>query len=496
MEDIFYSEESYPLNKFLSLLDKEQLYYLCKEKKIKVSIDCEKLKKENLSEGKIRFTNYCGYLNKELTHLVIPKKLIELWGLNPEDKEEFKKVFNEKFEKFLWKVLNNLSHLELLFNLSTASFPVEETPKGENLIFQILVLLEFSQSLEENLGWIIADPHRELVKRETYKPIEEVNELEPAVVVDIVQNPHRWVETPKGILKARNKRFAPTEVLQFEYIETHDTVENRFIKRLLEEILFILETAEGRFLNLPPQLVYLKETVAWYLQTTFLREVGSLKQIPYHSKVLQRKPGYRELFKLWRLLHTSFVPSFYSKLDLVFALKDMATLWEYYVLTVLLRELKEIYGPFEVEIDFEEKTLSFYGQTTTYEEALFLFPNGLTLHFQKTLRGYSNTKFRPDFLIEWDGNRYIFDAKFRIMEKPTSEEENQQYYRTRKEVLINMHYYRDALRSKFSVALSVSNSEGGDFYSVEGEKLNVQTLKEFLENLENYEGVGFLNLPI
>jgi predicted component of viral defense system (DUF524 family) len=59
-----------------------------------------------------------------------------------------------------------------------------------------------------------------------------------------------------------------------------------------------------------------------------------------------------------------------------------------------------------------------------------------------------------------------------------------------------MHYYRDALRSKFSVALSVSNSEGGDFYSVEGEKLNVQTLKEFLENLENYEGVGFLNLPI
>ncbi len=314
MEDIFYSEEWYPLNKFLNLLGKEQLYYLCKEEKIEVSIDCEKLKKENLSEEKIRFTNYCGYLNKEQTLLVMPKKLIKLWGLNPNNKEKLKEDFNKKFENFLWKILNDLGNLGLLFNLSPASFPVEETPKEENLIFQILVLLEFTPTLEEILGWIIADPHRELIKRETYKPIEEVNELEPAVVVDIVQNPHRWVESSRGFLKGRNKRFAPTEVLQFEYIETHDTVENRFIKRLLEEILFILDTAEGKYKKIPPQLVYLKETIGWYLQTTFLREVGSLKQIPYHSKVLQRKPGYRELFKLWRWLHTSFVPSFYSKL--------------------------------------------------------------------------------------------------------------------------------------------------------------------------------------
>jgi predicted component of viral defense system (DUF524 family) len=67
---------------------------------------------------------------------------------------------------------------------------------------------------------------------------------------------------------------------------------------------------------------------------------------------------------------------------------------------------------------------------------------------------------------------------------------------TRKDVLRNMHYYRDALKSQFSVALSVSSTEGGEFYTVDGEKLNVQTLKEFLENLETYEGVGFLNLPI
>jgi len=57
-------------------------------------------------------------------------------------------------------------------------------------------------------------------------------------------------------------------VLQFEYTETTDTVENRFIKRLLEEILFILDRAKEKYKNLPPQLVSLKETIAWYLQTT------------------------------------------------------------------------------------------------------------------------------------------------------------------------------------------------------------------------------------
>ncbi|NPA14328.1 MAG: DUF2357 domain-containing protein, partial [Aquificae bacterium] len=450
MEDIFYSEEWYPIKHISTFVDKEFFYYLCDEQKIEIYQleDCKEIEKITLSEKeyKIKFTNYCGYLNKELTHLVIPKKLIDLWGLNPYNKEKLKEDFNKKFENFLWKVLNDLGNLGLLFNLSPASFPVEETPKEENLIFQILVLLEFVPTLEENLGWIIADPHRELIKRETYKPIEEVNELEPAVVVDIVQNPHRWVESSRGFLKGRNKRFAPTEVLQFEYIETHDTVENRFIKRLLEEILFILDTAEGKYKKIPPQLVYLKETIGWYLQTTFLREVGSLKQIPSHSKVLQRKPGYRELFKLWRLLHTSFVPSFYSKLELVFALKDMATLWEYYVLTVLLRELKEIYGPFEVEIDFESRKKS----KTLYEFAKFRFSKGGLLYFQPEKKDFAfNTlPLRPDFLFEFENNRLILDAKFRFFEGKNRSSKLEQLYK-----------YKGALNPKGVVAIAISKDK-------------------------------------
>ncbi len=485
MEDIFYSEEWYPLNKFLNLLDKEQLYYLCKEEKIEVSIDCEKLKKENLSEEKIRFTNYCGYLNKEQTLLVIPKKLIKLWGLNPYNKEKLKEDFNKKFENFLWKVLNDLGNLGLLFNLSPASFPVEETPKEENLIFQILVLLEFEGFLETYLGWIITDPHRELIKRETYKPIEEVNELEPAVVVDIIQNPHRWVESSRGFLKGRNKRFAPTEVLQFESLETTDTVENRFIKRLLEEILFILDTAEGKYKNIPPQLVYLKETIGWYLQTTFLREVGSLKQIPYHSKVLQRKPGYRELFKLWRLLHTSFVPSFYSKLELVFALKDMATLWEYYVLTVLLRELKEIYGPFKVEIDFEPKRK----YKTDYEFAKFRFSKGGLLYFQPEKKDFAfgALSLRPDFIFELGEYLLVLDAKFRFFEKGN-----------RKSILEQLYKYRGALNPKGVIALTISQDSIQKSKIILDDKSNNSIpLKKLLEDFKKYNKkfLGIIEIP-
>ncbi len=134
---IFFSEDFRPLKEALKVIDKQLLKHLCESENLEISppVDCKKLAEEKLpaENYSIRFTNYCGYLNKEQTHLVIPGKLIDLWGLNPHNKDELKEDFNQKFENFLWKVINELGKLNLLFTLSPASFPVEETPKEENL---------------------------------------------------------------------------------------------------------------------------------------------------------------------------------------------------------------------------------------------------------------------------------------------------------------------------------------------------------------------------
>jgi len=484
------AEKGLPVEEVLKFLDKSLLKVLCEEEKLlPVGGSCGSL--ENPEGITIRFQNFCGYLDRENTTLVVPRKLLHLLELEGKNFDEQRRIFNEKFERFLWKVLEGLAELSILYSLSVANFPVEEENGSERLVYKLLVLLEFAKDFETYLGWVISTPHRELVKEEVYKPVEEVNEVDTAVVFDILQNPHRWVEAKGGFLRKREKRFVPTEVLQYEYVETTDTAENRFVKHLLEEVLEIISTAEEVFGKLPEVLIGLKESLSWYLNSTFLREVGLLRSIPYHSKVLQRQAGYRELFTLWRLLRSAFAPSFFSKLELAFGLKDFATLWEYYTLVELLKALREEFGPFEVDIAFEEKRRSFEKKETTYEVAQFSFRNGLlVLNFQKTLRSYSDMEFRPDFLLELKGRRFIFDAKFREMKE-----------NTKREVFLNMHYYRDALGAGFAVALSVGalsvgTSEGGEFFKTSGEKLSVASLRDFVEEMGNLKGVGYVNIPL
>jgi predicted component of viral defense system (DUF524 family) len=113
---------------------------------------------------------------------------------------------------------------------------------------------------------------------------------------------------------------------------------------------------------------------------------------------------------------------------------------------------------------------------------MFKFKNGLNLHYQKTLKSYSRLEFRPDFYIEFQGNSYIFDAKFRYFET------------NRKEILQNMHYYKDGLKTKFAVAVCFGNSKGGKFWdSIEKKEFEITSAVELLKN-KPLNGVGFMNL--
>lgn len=422
-----------------------------------------------LERDKIKFQNFCGYLDKKQTLLVVPRKLIHLLGLEGKEFKLQREIFNHFFEHFLWKVLTELSDVGIFYTLSTIRFPVEEHRFGGGLLYRILLLLEKERKLESYLSYVIAAPHRELIKKEENKPPWEVEDLDPSGIADTLTSPRRWVNFKNLSL--------PLEMVHYRYTETYNTVENRFVKHLLMEILETLDTFGKKLNFLIPDLERLKENLRWFLQSDFLRAVGRLKTIPYHSKVLQRKAGYRELFIFWRLLHSNFVPIIFSRLDMAFALKDMATLWEYYSLAKLLKALRSLWGPFEVEI-WKEKTRKFGDKETFYEEAVFSFPQGVRLRYQPTLRSYSQLEMRPDFVVEVENRRLIFDAKFRILKGST-----------RREVILNMHYYRDALKAELCVALSFSPQQESVLFTTEGTKVSDKTLEEIFK-FQKFQGVG------
>ncbi len=437
----------------------------------------------DLFEDFILFKNFTGVLNiNDTNYLIIPKKLAKEFELIDEKEfpiKNFEEKFNIKFENFLKYILKNLVKENLIYTLSISDFSVEESKPSESLIFKLLLLLNKKEELLNSFHLILSNPHKEIFEYETYKNLDETSYVDSDVVVDIVQNPEKLYETNDGILDLENKRYSPISVLQYEKEETFNTPENRFLKFFLKEIQQIISDELKDFLFLQ-DLKQIKEEVEYFLQSDIFSDVEDLIFFTSNSQVLMKKAGYREIFQFYRLFHLSFVPSIFKDLDMAFSLKDMATLWEYYVLIEILKSLKNSYGNYKTIINFEEKT----EQGTIYDYAEFEFENGIKLYFQKSLNTYSKLKFRPDFIIEKNGKRYIFDAKFRIFED------------NKKDILQNMHYYKDALKVEFALAVCLGNEKSGELFNQHNEETyNIQYIEQAVKDI-NFKGVGYFTLDL
>ncbi len=471
---IHFAEEPLKLEKEEFEAKKEILNFLQQKDQIEIH------------ENFIFFKNFTGIFeaNNE-KYLIIPKKLakhFELVNENNQSIPNFEEKYNELFEKFLKYILKGLSKEKITYTLSLSHFSVEESHLNESNIFKLLLLLEKRDELINSLHLILSNPHRKLVEYETYKNLNEVSYIDSDVIVDITQTPERLYETQNGIIEYENKKYSPSTVLQYETEETFDTLENKFIKYFLKEVETVLSEDLKDFMFLS-ELQELKDEIEYTLQSDIFSEVGELNYFPSNSQVLMKKSGYREVFQIYRLLHLSFVPKIFEDLDMAFSLKDMATLWEYYVLIEILKEFKRAFGKYEVQIDFKQKT----EQGTIYDYAKFNFKNGLILEYQTTKWSYSDLKFRPDFyieFIEYKEKTYIFDAKFRIFD-----------LNSKKDILKNMHYYKDGLKTEFAVAVCFGDEKNGEFWNINENKEFINSFFEII-NKENLNGVGYLDLKL
>ena len=448
------------------------------------------------SAGKISYTdkrlkvvNFCGYLgDEEFKVLLVPKKLKDRLKINSQED------FDSIFYRFLHHIIENLHKEKIIYTLSLFETPIEESETNPSLIFKLLLLLKEKEQLINSIHLILSNPHRKLVEYESYKTLPEVSYVDERVLTDIIQHPEFLYETENGIIQ---DKYSPISVLQYEVEETFDTLENRFVKHFLKEIQFFLDKEAKEFLDIK-DLKEIKEEIEYCLQSDVFSEVRGLNYFPSNSQVLMKKAGYREIFQIYRYFHLSFVPKFARDLDMAFSLKDMATLWEYHVLIKLLHGLKKGFGNHEITEDFKEGKIG----KTIYEKAEFKFEKGLKLYFQLTKISYSELKFRPDFLIEYENEIYIFDAKFRVIEDEDEknderEKNNKRKKNNRKDILQNMHYYKDGLNAKFAIAVCFGEESKGEFYFRKRGKSNI-SFEDVIGLIGNneYDGVGYVNLSL
>ena len=242
-----------------------------------------------------------------------------------------------------------------------------------------------------------------------------------------------------------------------------DTPENRFIKAVVKNSIKKLVTISGLIKQnqLAPeaqrisnsfilQLESWKTSLCYFENHIMFRDVGDFKGFSRESLVLQQKPGYAKVYRVWQelKLYLDLLGS-----DSSLSLKNIAELYEIWCFLKIRNILLELGFS---EVINKRAQLKNNGLEITMNDGLagaFCFErdDGITLKLAHEREFRSNTKpiktwttpQKPDILLEvtfTDGSEFIwlFDAKYRIKQDEVQD-------LVPDDAINQLHRYRDAL---------------------------------------------------
>lgn len=357
--------------------------------------------------------------------------------------------------------------------------------------FAMLKWLFSGEAFEAAIQQVVTQPHRVWV--------EEVELRNPGQAIRMSARMARELSRPGPHVPCKTVFPLPALPKQIPVPRTEatvDTPENRFIKFILKRWQNFTQEVERALLCEPtsaPVQRGLREvqTVGERLETILsagmFQEVGDLTFIPSGSQVLQKRSGYRDLYRAYLQFEAAAVLTWDGGADVYGAGKrDVATLYEYWVFLQLVKVMERLCGRefnlsqlIEIRPDGLGVSLR-RGRSQVLKGKVHRLGRTLQveLWFNRSFghragnRGSWSRPMRPDYSLrikpdisygEPDEIWIHFDAKYRVEnitglfgDDPTSEEgENrlldEEQSAESKQVskradLLKMHAYRDAIR--------------------------------------------------
>jgi uncharacterized protein len=364
-----------------------------------------------------------------------------------------------------------------------------ESPDVPGPIFTLYFLQHHLETLR--LAWhtIEAHPHRALIDSAELVPIHAASEVDGDTLLDILQNPQRWVRGGQSRLSARLDDHLPQEVWQCTHEETLDTPENRFVR----EYFVRLQLAVGHLMAQPwwghvprhrQQIVREASTlIERALASAALNGVGRSRRVPVASRMLMRREGYREMRQLWDQTQLARSPVF-NALQHAVDVRDVATLYETWVFFSLIDQIAAFLG---VTPTIHMPTSASAGLQWSARAS---FAAVGRLAYNRTLPSYS-VPLRPDYVWEVGGRPLVaLDAKFRA-DRTALDGGGSAAFSTAKQVDIHkMHTYRDALGVRAAVILYPGDESV--FYDAVTPRADNPTIDQLLT--DDWSGVGAIAL--
>lgn len=415
------------------------------------------------------------------------------------------------FDKMLTELVEKLAQLPFAYNTPTqTSSTPNELESADILYHSFLIVRHFfydgEPTLEEAIEAILRNPARKAEREQEKVDIWEASHISGNNVQQLLYNQTDWIqlrrghpllETQAAKLNAESEHagYFPQKVVQDRVVRSFDTVENRFVKGILNLCTEILERFRE---NLKWKSSVLQKQVLWkqcdemlelmgqLAHRTVLANVGEMTIVPYQSTILQNREGYKEFLAFYhRLLgglHLAIPP---ETMMLLIEQKDIAKLYELWTYVRMIDLVSEAVGSTPVQVlQFQKDDWQAYAANglevryTWQGQTLKLIYNRT---FQKGSGSYSLT-LRPDVVLELGGRRFIFDAKFKLQhiqwETEKSDEQLEKSSFTFKNGdIYKMHTYKDAIRGAVTACIVYPNP-------------STHKIKFFPEQPGGFAGVG------
>ncbi|RAU81958.1 DUF2357 domain-containing protein [Pontibacter arcticus] len=447
------------------------------------------LSKVNESAGRITPNIYVGTLKLE----VLDKLTLQKLGIIPVEVRSIKTSYRQDYRFMLEDITEKCTDL-LMQHTSpvTQNFTIDFNKDPQTLYqrFAFVKSLIESSDFKEAVHRIVSFPVTKWTEIEDEKDIRRTRRMNNSIIRQLTSGSNR-IKVPVSHPLHSKLSSIPTRLKVSSKHETVDTPENRFIKHALTtfsqfcaDIRSCLSTESRAF----HEALQLEEVLENFLSHSVFKDVSPPVSLNLNSPVLQRKEGYREVLRAWLMFDLAAKLIWKGGDDVYDAGKrDVATLYEYWLFFTLLDVFKEIFK-------FEPSTLDKLIKPTSdglglklksgkYIPFQGIYDTGnrklrVVFSFNRTFTGNkvypsggSWTKdMRPDYTLSiWpDGisakeaedqeliTHIHFDAKYKISnlidiignEEDNLDEEKEENKKGnyKREDLLKMHAYRDAIR--------------------------------------------------
>lgn len=250
-----------------------------------------KIGHEGNSIGTFNFKNFLGSAVIRLDGETYVQ--VESTSLKIGYEDEYLRMLKDLTEEALDQIVDNASITSA--HLKAGSQANKENAFGRYILLKAALPLN---RLKSSCAIIKSKTHTNLISSRKWLPASAANGRYA------MQDPIsriRWANI--GSRYPGNRRLKPAEVLEDKRLESVDTPPNQFTRfalRQFKDACELIHKKASRYgkIHAADAKAYAEEC-GRLLRLTPFKECADIRTIPFESQVLQKRPGYRELFRAW-----------------------------------------------------------------------------------------------------------------------------------------------------------------------------------------------------